>query len=67
MKIENEKEVIDMNTYIIDYYHNGCYKCKRVKANSVQEACRKARLNKSIVDIQIEEYQVKDEYQLRDF
>lgn len=56
-----------MKTYIIDYYHNGCYKCKRVKANSVEEACRKARLNKSIVDIQIEEYQVKDEYQLRDF
>ena len=56
-----------MNTYIIDYYHNGCYKWKRVKANSVEEACRKARLNKSIVDIQIEEYQFKDEYQLRDF
>lgn len=56
-----------MNTYIIDYKVGNTYKTKKVKANSVQEACKKARLNKSIVDIQIEEFIVKDKYQLRDF
>lgn len=43
------------------------YKVKRIKAASVEEACKKARLNKSIVDIQIEEELVKDKYLLRDF
>ena len=56
-----------MYTYIIDYRVGNTYKVKIVKANSVEQACKKARLNKSIVNIDIEEYQVKDEHQLRDF
>lgn len=56
-----------MKTYIIDYVVGNTYKTKRVKADTVEQACKKARLGKSIVDINIEEYQVKDEYQLRDF
>lgn len=56
-----------MYTYVIDYVVGNTYKTKKVKANSVEEACKKARLDKSIVDINIEEFNVKDEYQLRDF
>ena len=56
-----------MYTYIIEYVVGNTYKTKKVKANSVQSACKKARLSKSIVDIQIEEYQSKDTEQLRDF
>lgn len=56
-----------MLTYIIDYVVGNTYKTKKVKANSVEEACKKARLGKSIVDINIEEYKVKDKEQLRDF
>lgn len=54
-------------TYEITYYHNGCYKSKKVVADSVENACKKARLDKSIVDIDIVEYQKTDEYLLRDF
>ena len=43
-----------MKTYIIDYVVGNTYKTKKVKADSVEQACKKARLNKSIVDIQIE-------------
>lgn len=56
-----------MYTYIIDYVVGNTYKTKRVQANSVQEACKKARLDKSIVDIQIEEFVQRDTEQLRDF
>lgn len=56
-----------MKTYIIDYVVGNTYKTKKVKADSVEQACKKARLNKSIVDINIEEFVKKDEYQLRDF
>lgn len=56
-----------MKTYIIDYVVGNTYKTKRVKADSVEQACKKARLNKSIIDINIEEFIKKDEYQLRDF
>lgn len=56
-----------MKTYIIDYVVGNTYKVKRVRANSVEQACKKARLNKSIVDIQIEEYIQTDKEQLRDF
>lgn len=56
-----------MYTYIIDYVVGNTYKTKRVKANSVQEACKKARLNKSIIDINVEEFINKDQYQLRDY
>ena len=43
-----------MKTYIIDYVVGNTYKTKRVRAESVEQACKKARLNKSIIDIQIE-------------
>ena len=56
-----------MKTYIIDYVVGNTYKTKRVRAESVEQACKKARLNKSIVDINIEEFIKKDKYQLRDF
>ena len=54
-------------TYIINYVVGNTYKAKRVKAKTVEEACKKARLNKSIVDINIEEFSKKDPYILRDF
>ena len=54
-------------TYEIGYYHNGCYKSKKVVADSVEHACKKARLNKSIIDIDIVEYRKTDKYLLRDF
>lgn len=54
-------------TYIIDYVVGNTYKTKRVKADSVEQACEKARLSKSIVNIDIEEYQTTDLYTLRDF
>ena len=54
-------------TYIITYVVGNTYKTKRVVADSVEKACKKARLSKSIVDIDILEYQVKDPYLLRDF
>ena len=56
-----------MKTYIIDYVVGNTYKTKRVKAETVEQAIKKARVNKSIIDINIEEYQIKDKYQLRDF
>ena len=56
-----------MKTYIIDYVVGNACKRKEVKADSVERACKKARLGKSIVNIDIKEYQVKDECQLRDF
>ncbi len=56
-----------MKTYLIDYVVGNTYKTKRVKASSVDAACRIARLSKSIVDIRIEEYETKDACQLRDF
>lgn len=48
-----------MKTYIIDYVVGNTYKTKRVRAESVEQACKKARLNKSIVDIQIEENNIE--------
>ena len=56
----------EMKTYIIDYVVGNTYKVKKVKAETVEQAIKKARV-KSIVDINIEEYIVKDKYQLRDF
>lgn len=56
-----------MKTYIIDYVVGHTYKSKTVKAESVEQACKKARLGRSIVNIGILEYQVADKYQLRDF
>jgi len=54
-------------TYIIDYVVGNTYKRKEVKADSIAQACKRARLNKSIVNIDIKEYQVKDKHLLRDF
>lgn len=56
-----------LKTYRIDYVVGNTYKCKLVKAETVEKACKKARLNKSIVDIQIIDYEVPDKYRLRDF
>ena len=56
-----------MKTYIIDYVVGNTYKIKKVKAETVEQACKKARLGKSIVDINIEEEMVTDKYQLRDY
>lgn len=58
-----------MTKYRIDYRIGNTYKYKIVVADSVQKAVKKARLNKSIVDIQIvgDEYYTKDKFLLRDF
>ena len=56
-----------MKTYVIDYVVGNTYKRKKVKAETVEQACKKARLGKSIVNIDVEEYNVKDKHQLRDF
>ena len=61
------ERIDDMKTYIIDYVVGNTYKVKRIKAETVEQAIKKARLTKSIVDINIEEEMVKDKYQLRDF
>ena len=55
-----------MKTYIIEYVVGNTYKAKKIKAKTVEQAIKKARV-KSIGDINIEEYIVKDKYQLRDF
>lgn len=54
-------------TYIIDYlYHGNTYRTKKIKAETTEQAIRKARI-KNIVSIDIEEYQKKDPQILRDF
>lgn len=45
-----------MKTYIIDYVVGNTYKVKKVKAETVEQAIKKARV-KSIVDINIEEHE----------
>lgn len=58
-----------MKKYRIEYCVGNTYKYKVVSADSVQEAVKKSRLTKSIVDIQIigDEYYTKDKFLLRDF
>ena len=56
----------ELITYIIDYVVGNTYKCKEIKAHSIESAIKKARV-KHIVDINIKEYMVKDEYLIRDF
>ena len=56
-----------MKTYVIDYVVGNTYKTKKVKADTVKNDCKKARLGKSIVDINVEDETVVDKYQLRDF
>ena len=54
-------------TYVIDYVVGNTYKVKKIKAETVKQAIKKARV-KSIVDINIEEdIIVENKYQLRDF
>lgn len=53
-------------TYIIEYVVGNTYRMKKVKANNVEQACKKARV-KEIVDITIEEEIKRDNYLLRDF
>lgn len=55
-----------MKTYIIVYVVGNTYKEKKIKAETIEQAVKKARV-KTIVDINIEEYIVKDKDQLRDF
>lgn len=42
-----------MKVYVIDYVVGNTYKVKRIKAETVEQAIKKARLGKSIVDINI--------------
>lgn len=58
-----------MKKYRIEYCVGNTYKYKVVSADSVQEAVKKSRLTKSIVDINIvgDEYYTKDAFLLRDF
>ena len=44
-----------MFVWAIDYYARGAYRTKRVVAETADEAIKKARLNKSIVDISIDD------------
>jgi hypothetical protein len=55
-----------MKTYIIDYVVGNTYKVKKIKAETVEQAIKRARV-KTIVDINIKEDIVKDKCQLRDF
>lgn len=54
-------------TWEIDYVVGNTYRCKRVKAATAGEAIKRARLTKSVVDINIVDERPKDEYLLRDF
>ena len=57
-----------MLTYIIKYTVGNGYRYKKIKAETMKQACKMARLKEtSIVDIDIEEYHMPDKYQLRDF
>lgn len=51
-----------MKVYVIDYVVGNTYKVKRIKAETVEQAIKKARLGKSIVDINIEEEMTKEKY-----
>lgn len=58
---------MDIKTWEFVYVVGNTYKCKRVKARTVEEAFKRARLGKSVVDLNIVEYEQRDEYLLRDF
>lgn len=53
-------------TYIIEYLVGNQYRTKTVKADNMTAAVKKARV-KSVVSIDIKEYQQNDAYLLRDF
>lgn len=44
-----------MYVWAIDYYSKGAYRVKRVVAYTAEEALKKARLNKSVVAINIDD------------
>ena len=46
----------EVKTFRIDYYAQGRYKRKYVKAVSSEAALKKGRVNRSVVDICIVEY-----------
>ena len=54
-------------TYYFDYVVGHTYKTKTVIADNLESAWKKSRLTKSVVDIRIKEYEVKDDYAIRDF
>ena len=56
-----------MHTWEITYVVGNTYKVKYVKANNAEQALKKGRVSKSVVDLDIVEYRVKDDKQLRDF
>ena len=47
------ERIDDMKTYVIDYVVGNTYKVKKIKAKTVEQAIKKARV-KSIIDINIE-------------
>lgn len=51
-----------MLTYIIDYVVGNTYKTKKVKANSVEEACKKARYGKLVHIAYKTAKSIKDEF-----
>lgn len=55
-----------MKTYEITYAVGNAYRRKRIIADSVEQACKRAKV-KNIIDIDILEYRQRDKYQLRDF
>ena len=58
---------MDIKTWEFCYIVGNTYKFKRVKARTVEEAFKRARLGKSVVDLNIVEYKQPDPFQLRDF
>jgi hypothetical protein len=58
---------MDIKTWEFIYVVGNTYKVKRVKANNIEQAFKRARLGKSVVDLNIVEYEQPDKYQLRDF
>jgi hypothetical protein len=58
---------MDIKTWEFVYVVGNTYKVKRVKANNIEQAFKRARLGKSVVDLNIVEYEQPDKYQLRDF
>ena len=56
-----------MLTWEITYVVGNTYKIKRVKADTAEQALKKGRVSKSVIDLDIVEYQVIDDKQLRDF
>ena len=60
MKRKNNKH------FIIGYRVGNTYREKTVTAETIEEATKKAKV-KDVVYLNIEEYQVKDKYILRDF